>query len=65
MARRFAPAAPVTLLPIGQLLQVQAARDADRPALTCNDKTLTRGELAARVNRRARAMPSAPRLTWI
>ncbi len=59
MARRFAPAAPVTLLPIGQLLQVQAERDPGRPALTCNDRTLTRGELAARVHRRARAMAAA------
>ncbi len=59
MARRFAPATPVTLLPIGQLLHVQAARDPGRPALTCNDQTLTRGELAARVHRRARAMAAA------
>jgi bile acid-coenzyme A ligase len=59
VARQFAPAAPVNLTPIGQLLQLQAGRAPDRPALTCEDITLSRAELAARVHRRARAMAAA------
>jgi bile acid-coenzyme A ligase len=56
MPRRFAPVAPVNALPIGQLLQLQASRSPESPALTCDGVTLTRAELAARVHRRARAM---------
>jgi bile acid-coenzyme A ligase len=59
MPRHFAPAAPRVTLPIGQLLSLQAARDPHRPALSCEDLTLTRAELAARVHRRARAMEAA------
>ncbi len=39
--------------------RVQAARDPHRPALTCDDLTLTRAELTARVHRRARALQAA------
>ena len=59
MPRHFAPAAPQVALPIGLLLGVQAARDPHHPALSCEDLTLTRAELAARVHRRARAMQAA------
>jgi bile acid-coenzyme A ligase len=44
---------------MGGLLDLQAARDPDRPALTCDGVTLTRAELAARANRRARALAAA------
>ena len=56
-----APAAPRVALPIGKLLSVQAERDPHHPALSCDDLTLTRAELAARVNRRARALQLADR----
>ena len=59
MPRRFGPVAPVNAMPIGQLLQLQAERDPDRPALTCDGTTLTRAELAARSHRRARALAAA------
>jgi bile acid-coenzyme A ligase len=59
MARVFAPAAPKAPQSIGALLEVHAARDPDRAALTCDDRTLTRRELAERVNRRARALQAA------
>ncbi len=42
--------------PVGDLLNIQAARDAGAPALTCEGVTLSRGELAARVNQRARTL---------
>ncbi|MDP3867546.1 AMP-binding protein [Phenylobacterium sp.] len=45
--------------PLGGLLDVHAARDPDRPALTCDGVTLTRAQLAARANRRARALQGA------
>ena len=54
--RGFTPAAAKQPAAIGGLLNLQAARDPDRPALSCEDVTLTRAELAARVNRRARAL---------
>jgi bile acid-coenzyme A ligase len=57
--RRFGPVAPVNAMPIGQLLQLQASRDPDRAALTCGGTTLSRGELAARVHRRARTLAAA------
>ncbi|MFA4949450.1 AMP-binding protein [Brevundimonas sp.] len=44
---------------VGALLNIQAARDPDRPALTFEGVTISRGELAARVNRRARTMAAA------
>ena len=44
---------------VGQLLNIHAARDPDLPALTFEGVTLTRGELASRVNRRARVLAKA------
>lgn len=44
---------------VGALLNIQAARDPDRPALTFEGVTISRGELAARVNQRARTMAAA------
>lgn len=44
---------------MGVLLNLQAERDPDRPALTFEGQTLTRRELASRVNRRARALAKA------
>ena len=43
------------LRPIGSLLSYQAQRDPDAPAYTFEGKTITRSELDARCNRRARA----------
>ena len=54
--RGFTPAAAKQPASIGGLLNLQAARAPDRPALSCEHVTLTRAELAARVNRRARAL---------
>lgn len=48
--------AVVTPHPLGDLLDIQAARDPDGPALTCDGVTLSRRELAERVNRRARML---------
>jgi len=45
--------------PMGALLDIQAARDPDRPALTFEGQTQTRRELASRVNRRARTLAAA------
>jgi len=53
------PSATSAPRPLGGLLDLQASRDPDRPALTCDGVTLTRGELAARANRRARALQRA------
>lgn len=44
---------------MGALLGIQAARDPARPALTMDGVTLTRHELALRVNRRARTIARA------
>ncbi|WP_309629239.1 AMP-binding protein [Brevundimonas sp.] len=44
---------------VGALLNVHAERDPDRPALTFEGVTLTRRELADRVNRRARTLQKA------
>ncbi|MGV9010467.1 AMP-binding protein [Brevundimonas sp.] len=44
---------------VGALLNIQAVRDPDRPALTFEGVTISRGELAARVNQRARTMAAA------
>jgi bile acid-coenzyme A ligase len=44
---------------VGLLLNIQAARDPDRPALTFEGVTISRGQLAARVNQRARTMAAA------
>lgn len=44
---------------VGALLNIQAARDPDRPALTFEGVTISRGELAARVNQRVRTLAAA------
>jgi bile acid-coenzyme A ligase len=44
---------------VGVLLNIHAERDPDRPALTFEGVTLTRRELADRVNRRARTLQKA------
>ena len=44
---------------VGTLLNIHAERDPDRPALTFEGVTLTRRELADRVNRRARTLQKA------
>ncbi|HEX7375119.1 MAG TPA: AMP-binding protein [Steroidobacteraceae bacterium] len=59
MPRVFAPQAPRALQSIGALPGVHAGREPDRPALTCGDESLTRRELADRVERRARALQAA------
>jgi bile acid-coenzyme A ligase len=41
---------------MGALLDIHAARDPDAPALSFEGTTLTRGQLASRVNRRARTL---------
>ncbi|MBA4011067.1 MAG: acid--CoA ligase [Phenylobacterium sp.] len=41
---------------MGTLPGLHAARDPDAPAITCEGKTLTRAQFAARVNRRARGL---------
>lgn len=51
------PGAPMSApRSMGALLDLQAERAPDRAALTFEGKTLTRAELAARVNRRARGL---------
>src|SRR6476619_6626981 len=57
--RDFTPATVKQAPSIGGLLDLQAQRDPHRPALSCENTTLTRAELAARVNRRARALQRA------
>lgn len=56
MARSFTLPPATNPMSIGRLIEVHAGRDPDYPALTCGEITLTRGELAARINRRARAL---------
>lgn len=56
MARAFTLPPATNPQSIGGLIHVHAGRDPDYPALTCGDVTLTRRELAARINRRARAL---------
>src|ERR1700761_4587645 len=43
-------------LPLGLLPAWHAVRDPDRPAITIGDRTVSRAELEARANRRARAL---------
>ena len=59
MARSFSLPPATNPVSIGRLIDVHAARDPAYPALSCGDVTLTRGELAARINRRARALARA------
>ena len=56
MTRAFSFVPPKNPQPLGQMLDVQAARDPQRPALTCGSTTLTRGELALRARARALAL---------
>jgi len=56
MTRAFTFVPPKNPQPLGQMLDVQAARDPQRPALTCGSTTLTRGELALRARARALAL---------
>jgi bile acid-coenzyme A ligase len=46
-------------VPMGTLLGRQAARDPDRAVLTCGEVNVTRSQLEARANRRARALAEA------
>lgn len=59
MPRVVAFATPRAPRSIGTLLEFHAARDPDHPALSFQETTLTRRELAQRVNRRARALQAA------
>src|SRR6185437_8608426 len=43
-------------IPLGLLPAYHASRDPDRPAITVGDRTISRAELEARSNRRARAL---------
>jgi bile acid-coenzyme A ligase len=56
MTRAFTFVPPKNPQPLGQMLDVQAARDPQRPALTCGPTTLTRAELAFRARARAHAL---------
>jgi bile acid-coenzyme A ligase len=56
MTRAFTFVPPKNPQPLGQMLDVQAARDPDRPALTCGATTLSRAELAFRARARAHAL---------
>ncbi len=46
----------MAFIPLGQLLAHHAARDPRRPAITFGDEVVTREELEARANRRARVL---------
>lgn len=46
-------------LSLGDILTFHARRDPKRPSVTIEDQSLTRGELEARANRRAREMAAA------
>jgi len=59
MPRVVAFATPRAPQSIGALLEFHATRDPDHAALSFQDTTLSRRELAQRVNRRARALQSA------
>jgi bile acid-coenzyme A ligase len=59
MTRAFAFVPPKNPQPLGQMLDLQAARDPQRPALTCATTTLSRGELAFRARARAHALQKA------
>ncbi|HEY7641537.1 MAG TPA: AMP-binding protein [Steroidobacteraceae bacterium] len=56
MTRAFVFVPPQNPQPLGQMLDVQAARDPQRPALSCGATTLSRGELAFRARARAHAL---------
>jgi bile acid-coenzyme A ligase len=52
----FPTSEPANPKPLGSLLSYQAMRDPHRPAITFEGRTLTRGQLEERANRRARAL---------
>jgi bile acid-coenzyme A ligase len=51
-----ATALPDSVIPLGMLPTLHAARDARRPALSFEGRSITRGEFEANANRRARAL---------
>ena len=59
MTRAFVFVPPRNPQPLGQMLDVQAAREPQRPALTCGPITLSRAELAFRARARAHALQRA------
>jgi bile acid-coenzyme A ligase len=59
MTRAFVFVPPKNPQPLGQMLDVQAARAPQRPALTCGATTLSRKELAFRARARAHALRKA------
>jgi len=59
MTRAFVFVPPKNPQPLGQMLDVQAARDPLRPALTCGPTTLSRDQLAFRARARAHALRKA------
>jgi bile acid-coenzyme A ligase len=59
MTRAFVFVPPKNPQPLGQMLNVQAARNSQRPALTCGATTLSRNELAFRARARAHALLKA------
>lgn len=59
MTRGFTFVPPKNPQPLGHTLDVQAAREPRRPALTCGPTTLSRGELALRARARAHALQKA------
>ena len=65
MTRAFTFVPPKNPQPLGQMLDVQAARDPQRPALTCGSTTLTRGELALRARARALALQKLGVQAWM
>jgi bile acid-coenzyme A ligase len=52
----IATAPPDSAIPLGMLPTLHAARDARRPALSFEGRSITRGEFEANANRRARAL---------
>jgi bile acid-coenzyme A ligase len=59
MTRAFVFVPPKNPRPLGQMLDVQAARDPQRPALSCGATQLSRNELAFRARARAHALLKA------
>lgn len=59
MTRAFTFVPPKNPRPLGQMLDAQAARDPQRPALTCGTTTLSRAQLAFRARARAHALQKA------
>ena len=59
MTRTLAFVAPRDARPMGALLELQAERAPDAPALTCDGMTLSRAEVARRAEARARSLRAA------